>query len=131
MDDLTYYYLGRAAEGLGYTGAAMTYYKISERLTASGLTCNTEGANFCNGQFFPAAAQVRLVELTAPPPPPGRLPKTHTAQQRHRPPSRQAKPSAPAPAQNTAPATTGTAVAPEPTDEPTSPDFAAPPPIRR
>ncbi len=133
MNDLTYYYLGHAAEGLGYRDAAKTYYQISMRLTASGVTCSTENATYCNGQVFPAAAQARLAELTPPPPPPppSRLPRTHTAQQQHRPPVRQAKPSAPAPAQSNAPAATGTAVAPEAPDEATSPDFAAPPPIRR
>lgn len=98
VNDLTYYYLGRAAEGLGYRDAAKTYYQISERLTISGKACNAEGATFCNGEVFPAAAQARLVDLTVPPPGPS---------------SKQPKP-----AQNIAPALS-------------TPDFAAPPPVRR
>ena len=102
VNDLTYYYLGRAAEGLGYRDAAKTYYQISERLTVSGRACSAEGPNFCNGEVFPAAAQARLVDLAAPSPVPS---------------SKQAKPVAPPSAQNTTPAAAG-------------PDFAAPPPIR-
>jgi hypothetical protein len=102
VNDLTYYYLGRAAEGLGYRDAAKTYYQISERLTVSGKACSAEGTTFCNGEVFPAAAQAQLVELAAPPPSAS---------------SKQAKPTAPS-AQNTAPVLT-------------APDFAAPPPIRR
>jgi len=103
VNDLTYYYLGRAAEGLGYRDAAKTCYQISERLTVSGRACSAEGATFCNGEVFPAAAQARLVDLAAPSPVPS---------------SKQAKPTAPPSAQNIAPALT-------------APDFAAPPPIRR
>lgn len=103
VNDLTYYYLGRAAEGLGYRDAAKTYYQISERLTVSGRACSAEGSNFCNGEVFPAAAQTQLVELTSPPP---------TLS------SKQAKTAAPQPSPNPAATTT-------------VPDFAAPPPIRR
>jgi hypothetical protein len=102
VSDLTYYYLGRAAEGIGYRDAAKTYYQISERLTVSGKACSAEGTIFCNGEVFPAAAQAQLMELTPPSPTP----------------AKQAKPAAPTAAQNIAPA-------------PTAPDFAAPPPIRR
>ena len=35
MDDLTYYYLGRAAENLGYLQAAQRYYRIAERLSVT------------------------------------------------------------------------------------------------
>jgi hypothetical protein len=103
VNDLTYYYLGRAAEGLAYKDAAKTYYQISERLTVSGMACSAEGATFCNGEVFPAAAQAQLVELTPSPP---------TSS------SKQVKPAAPTAAQNIAPGVT-------------APDFAAPPPIRR
>ena len=103
VNDLTYYYLGRAAEGLGYRDAARTYYQISERLTVSGKACSGEGATFCNGEVFPAAAQSQLVELTPPPSTPS---------------SKQVKPVAATAAQSIAPGVTG-------------PDFAAPPPIRR
>ena len=132
-DDLTYFYLGRAAEGLGYREAATTYYQISARLSAAGLACTEEHPNLCNGQVLPAAAEARLAELTAPPPPPpSRPPKAHTPrQQPHRPPPSHARRSAPAPVRTTAPASTGTAVEPGASGEATGPDFAAPPPVRR
>ena len=133
MNDLTYYYLGHASEGLGYREAAKTYYRISARLSAAGVACNTENPNFCNGQVFPAAAETRLAELTAPPPPPpSRSSRAHTAQHRlRRPPPRQAKHFAPARAHTTAHASTGTAVKPDATGKAAGPDFAAPPPVRR
>jgi len=133
-DDLTYFYLGRAAEGLGYREAAKTYYQISARLSAAGLTCIKENPDLCNGQRLPAAAEARLAELTAPPPAPP--PKAHPHRQRPRhqaraAPSRRAKPASVAPARTTAPAPTGTAVEPGASGKATEPDFAAPPPVRR
>jgi hypothetical protein len=128
--DLTYYYLGRAAEGLGFWDAAKTYYRISVRLASAGITCRAEGADYCNGQVFPAAAQSELAELTAlPPTPPKPPPKTHPAPPQHRPAAKPTPPPASASKQPAAPASTGAAVAPEP--EAASPDFAAPPPVRR
>jgi hypothetical protein len=122
INDLTYYYLGRAAEGLGFRDAAKTYYQTSLRLTSAGITCMADGAEYCNGQVFPAAAQTELAELTAPPPtpPPRRASKTHLAHHQRHPP---AKPSA----RTKAPGTAGATSEPEAA----SPDFAAPPPIRR
>jgi hypothetical protein len=127
INDLTYYYLGRAAEGLGFGDAAKTYYQISVRLTSAGITCTADGAEYCNGQVFPAAAAMELAQLTAPPPaPPKPATKTRSAQHQ-RPPAKPASPPTSVSPPSTAPATTG---AP---DEPqaASPDFAAPPPIRR
>jgi hypothetical protein len=123
-NDLTYYYLGRAAEGLGFWDAAKGYYRISVRLASAGITCRVEGAEYCNGQVFPAAAQTELAELTPPPPTPP--PKTHPAQHQRRPPAKPATPPAPASTQTTAPSSAGAAVAPEAA----TPDFAAPPPVR-
>jgi hypothetical protein len=127
-NDLTYYYLGRAAEGLGFWDAAKRYYQISVRLTSAGMACTAEGAEYCNGQVFPAAAQTQLAALTAPPPTPPRRPsKTHRAQHQRRPPAKPPPPPASESSQTTAPASTGPAVAPEAA----TPDFAAPPPVRR
>jgi hypothetical protein len=127
-NDLTYYYLGRAAEGLGFWDAAKTYYRISVRLASAGITCRAEGADYCNGQVFPAAAQTELAELTTPPPTPPKQPsKTHPAQHSRRPPAKPAPPPGSASTQTTAPATDGAAGAPETA----TPDFAAPPPVRR
>jgi hypothetical protein len=125
-NDLTYYYLARAAEGLGFRDAAKTYYQTSLRLTSAGITCMADGAEYCNGQVFPAAAQTELAELTAPPPTlPRRASKTHLAHHQRRPPAKPPYP--PVSARRTAPATTGATSEPQAA----SPDFAAPPPIRR
>ena len=121
INDLTYYYLGRAAEGLGFGDAAKTYYQTSLRLTSAGITCAADGAEYCNGQIFPAAAAVELAQLTAPPPaPPRRASKTHLAHHQRRPPAKLS-------ARRTPPGTIGAANKPQAA----SPDFAAPPPIRR
>jgi hypothetical protein len=133
-DDLTYFYLGRAAEGLGYREAAKTYYQISARLSAAGLACVKENPDLCNGQSLPAAAEARLAELTAPPPPPPPKAPPRRQRPRHKPAatkSGKAKPASVAPARTTAPAPTGRAVEPDASSKPTGPDFAAPPPVRR
>ena len=38
-DDLTLYYLGNAAEGTGYPGAAASYYRQSVRFSGSSAAC--------------------------------------------------------------------------------------------
>jgi hypothetical protein len=69
-NDLTYYYLGRAAEGLNFLPAAQNYYRTSEQLTDSSLGC-ARGNNSCDGFVFPEAAETRLrsVEAALAPPP--------------------------------------------------------------
>jgi hypothetical protein len=47
--DLSYYFLGRAAEGLGYYDAAEIYYDLA---LSSLVSCNPMG-NVCNGLVFP------------------------------------------------------------------------------
>ena len=127
-NDLTYYYLGRAAEGLGFWDAAKSYYRTSVRLTSAGITCRAEGAEYCNGQVFPAAAAAELAQLTAPPPaPPKPATKTRSAQHQRRHPAKPPSPPASVSTRRTAPATTGAPNKPQAA----SPDFAAPPPIRR
>jgi hypothetical protein len=79
--DQSWYYLGSAAEGLGYDEAAQHYYfaSISSRLRCKGVL------NVCDGFDLPALTFQRLNELdakilaspqfaqlAAPPPPPGR-----------------------------------------------------------
>ena len=128
INDLTYYYLGRAAEGLGYQDAAKTYYRTSVRLTSAGITCRAEGAEYCNGQVFPAAAAAELAQLTAPPPaPPKPATKTRSAQHQRRHPAKPPSPPASVSARRAAPATTGSPNK----AQAASPDFAVPPPIRR
>src|ERR1700732_4764862 len=124
-DDLTYFYLGRAAEGLGYREAAKTYYQISARLSAAGLACVKENPDLCNGQRLPAAAGGPVGRGPAAPP---RAPPHGAHPPATQP--RQANPAPVAPARTTAPASAGTAVEPDASGKATGPDFAAPPPVR-
>lgn len=57
-DNLSWYYLGRAAEGLHANNAAKTYYNISIENTNSGLRCRK-----CNGLNFPQDTSIRLSGL--------------------------------------------------------------------
>jgi hypothetical protein len=54
--DLTYFYLARAAEGLGHTDAAVTYY----RLSLSGVHKCAGALNVCDGFNLPSDALARL-----------------------------------------------------------------------
>lgn len=55
--DLTYFYLGRAAEALGRKAAAETYYRLA---LAAGNTCDGLLLNRCDGIDVPAQAQAGL-----------------------------------------------------------------------
>ncbi len=62
QDDLSLYYLGQAAEGLGYPGAAASYYRQSTYLTGTTIACrNLSGT--CGGHVFPQAAVARLAMI--------------------------------------------------------------------
>ena len=66
MNDLSYYYLGHAAENLGYWQAAQRYYRIAERLSVGPMSCHqgeveilttlSIPADLCDGYFFPGCA---------------------------------------------------------------------------
>lgn len=59
--DMTYYYLGRAAEGIGDYANAITYYNVALNPRAGGgIECNYLFDN-CDGLNFPADAQNRIV----------------------------------------------------------------------
>ncbi|WP_428354274.1 hypothetical protein [Methyloprofundus sp.] len=58
--DQEYYYLGRAAEGLGYYLAAQTYYKLA---LADAYNCDGI-INNCDGLVFPRDAEAGLQRLT-------------------------------------------------------------------
>jgi hypothetical protein len=60
--DQTYFYLGRAAEGLGYANAARTYYKLA---LASDFKC-AGLINNCDGIVFPKEILAALDRLPAP-----------------------------------------------------------------
>lgn len=90
LTDLSYYYLGRAAENLGYLQPAQKYYRIAERISATDMSChqiqintenmaNTLGLNsgsavdVCSGYVFPdvlyphlQVVESRLAALSAP-----------------------------------------------------------------
>lgn len=60
--DQTYFYLGRAAEGLGHTDAARTYYKLG---LASSYKC-AGILNNCDGLVFPSEILAGINRLPAP-----------------------------------------------------------------
>jgi hypothetical protein len=61
-DDLSLYYLGRAAEGLGYPGAAASYYRQSLRFAATSGSCQ-KLSRVCGGINPPRAAAARLASI--------------------------------------------------------------------
>jgi hypothetical protein len=83
MDDLTYYYLGHAAENLGYLQSAEKYYRIAEQIAVTNMSCHQGEVdaeanlgipvNECAGYVFPDAlyshlevVESRLAALSAP-----------------------------------------------------------------
>jgi len=143
-DDLSYYYLGRAAENLGYLQAAQKYYRIAEQISVTQTACNV-AANICNGYVFPDVLypHLEVVEsrLAAPSASTESTPPRQTRVKRlvHRQPS-QTPTASSAPASSQAPASGF--VEPTPTATPTSAsgfvepapsstEPFAPPPVRR
>jgi hypothetical protein len=63
QDDLSLFYLGRAAEGLGFTTGAAAYYHQSKELSGSAIACITQSKQ-CGGLVFPQAASLRLSAVT-------------------------------------------------------------------
>jgi hypothetical protein len=69
QDDLSLYYLGRAADGLGYRSAALSYYRQSMQLSDTSISCRNL-SHLCGGLALPAAASQRIAaidRLLAPP----------------------------------------------------------------
>jgi hypothetical protein len=62
QDDLSLYYLGRAAEGLGYRGAAASYYRQSMQLSGTSISCQVLSRQ-CGGVVLPSAAAVRVAAI--------------------------------------------------------------------
>jgi len=62
QDDLSLYYLGRAAENLGYPGAAASYYRQSTYLSGTTIGCQNL-SRVCGGLSFPRAAMLRLAAI--------------------------------------------------------------------
>lgn len=65
QDDLSLYYLGEAAEGLGYAAAAMIYYRQSAGLSGTSIACGYLSKQ-CGGVSLPQAAQARIASLNQP-----------------------------------------------------------------
>jgi len=62
QDDLTLYYLARAADGLGYSTAAVNYYRQSTYISGTALSCQHE-SGVCGGVVLPNAALARIEVL--------------------------------------------------------------------
>ena len=61
-DDLSVYYLGRAAEGIGYPGAAASYYRQSMQLSGTAISCRSL-SHWCGTVILPRAAALRLAAI--------------------------------------------------------------------
>ena len=59
QDDLSLYYLGRAAEGLGFYPAAVSYYRQSMELSGTSISC-ANLSRLCGGVALPADAARQL-----------------------------------------------------------------------
>jgi hypothetical protein len=129
MDDLTYYYLGEAAQNLGYLQAAQRYYRIAEQISVTNMSCHqgeVDAQNVlgipvseCNGNTFPDAlypplevveSQLAAMSSASPPPPsaPDSTPKRRVARKPSHPTTASAAPAA-------APAAGSNFVVPAPT----------------
>jgi len=62
QDDLSLYYLGRAAEGMGYRAAAQSYYRQSTQLSGTSISCQYLSRQ-CGGVALPQASLSRVATL--------------------------------------------------------------------
>ncbi len=62
QDDLSLYYLGHAAEGMGYLGAAARYYQQSTQLAGTPIS-REHLSRLCGGVALPNAASLRLAAV--------------------------------------------------------------------
>jgi len=62
QDDLSLYYLGRAAEGMGYRAAAQSYYRQSTQLSGTSISCQYLSRQ-CGGVALPQAASSRVAAI--------------------------------------------------------------------
>jgi hypothetical protein len=65
QDDLAVFYLGEAAEGLGYKPAAVSYYRQSTTLSGTSIACRYL-SKLCGGVGLPQAAAARIAALDKP-----------------------------------------------------------------
>ena len=154
MNDLSYYYLGHAAENLGYWQAAQRYYRIAERLSVGPMSCHqgeveiqatlSIPADLCDGYSFPDAlyphleiVEARLAALSAPTAASDQ-PRTRRVVRRQVPQASTSRAAAqpgqgatPASAAGSSPAPSSGFVEPAPAAAAGSTDFFEPPPVRR
>jgi hypothetical protein len=62
QDDLSLYYLGRAAEGIGYRTAAAGYYRQSTQVSGTANSCRSL-SRLCGGVALPRAAAFRVAAI--------------------------------------------------------------------
>lgn len=62
QDDLTLFYLGQTAEGLGYPGAAASFYRQSTSLSGTAASCRY-ASRACAGLDLPGVAYRRLAAI--------------------------------------------------------------------
>jgi hypothetical protein len=62
QDDLSLYYLGRAAEGFGYRAAAASYYRQSTQLSGTAISCQ-QLSRLCGGVVLPRMAASRAAAI--------------------------------------------------------------------
>jgi hypothetical protein len=62
QDDLSFYYLGRAAEGLDYRIAAASFYRQSLQLSGTPASC-ANSSKQCGGIALPHEASLRLAAI--------------------------------------------------------------------
>jgi hypothetical protein len=116
QDDLTLYYLARAAEGLGAPVAAGAYYRESLQLSGTSLSCRYL-SRLCGGLVLPRDALRRLAVVDR-----------ELGRRYRRPPPGPRRPEA-APIEPGAPAVGDEAVGPSARDGPAPPPPAGPPPV--
>ncbi len=65
--DLTYFYLGRAAEGMGADEAALRFYRVAGALAVGDNShkCGTVDINLCNGVSLPQDIYPRMAAVQA------------------------------------------------------------------
>jgi hypothetical protein len=123
QDDLSLYYLGRAAEGSGFKKAAASYYRQSIELSGTSISC-VYLSGLCGGVSLPIAASQRLAAVERP-----SSPRRSRAKQPAE------KPSAPKAGAVPTPEPTATAqptLPPEPVAVPSgTPEYVEPPGARR
>ena len=118
QDDLSLYYLGRTAEGLGARDAAAAYYRQSTQLSSTPTSCQSL-SRLCGGVTLPRAAALRLAAVERDP-------------NRARP--RRTEPAPPGPTPPEAEPAEVPAPAPSPVMRPAGPpasDYIEPPPAVR